>query len=163
MQLLPASDGAVGAFFRTADENAVFTPDDLTTSERCDARLDGYVVTATLEFFYDTRVAVGFDFDVISIQPLPACRIERGLRIEMEVYRVHDDLDMTLRLHEGAHDTERADRCAVFRKEAGDDGMIRFFTRADTVRAGRVEVEVLSAVVERDARTGTTMPAPRSL
>ena len=71
MRFLPTSDRTVGAFFRTADEYAVFTPDDLTASERCDARLYRYVVTAAHEVLYDTRIAVGLDFDVVAIEPLP--------------------------------------------------------------------------------------------
>ena len=61
---------------------------------------------------------------------------------------------MALRLHEAAHDAKWAHGRAVLGQEARDDGVVGPFARRQAVRVGRIEREIVAAVLQRNAGAG---------
>ena len=94
------------------------------------------------------------DVDAPPAFPLPARGVERCLRIQAKVDRVHDHLHMALRLHEAAHHAKRPNRRPVLGQKAGDDGVIGPFAGRQTVGVGGIEREIVATVVQADAGAG---------
>ena len=71
-------------------------------------------------------------------KPLPARGIQRLLGIHVEVDHIHHDLYVALGLHISAHDAEWAYGMAILHQKAGDDRVIGFLSRHQTVGILRV-------------------------
>ena len=64
----------------------------------------------------------------IKVQPTAPAEtgcVKRVLRAHMKINQIHGNLQMSLRLHEPAHDPERPYRVTVLHEESGDDRLIR--------------------------------------
>ena len=108
-------------------------------------------MTAAAQFFNDSGWEGPFHFNRLAAAPLPARRIQGGLGIEVIVDCIQEDLELPLGLHESPHDAKGPYRTAVFRQEAGNDGMVRFLSRPDAVITGQIHGEVVSPVTEGNA------------
>ena len=69
----------------------------------------------------------------------------------MVIDGVHEDLHLSLGLHEAAHDAKGAYGLPVLGQEAGDNRMVRFLARADAVVAAAVHAEIAAPVAQGDA------------
>ena len=72
------------------------------------------------ETFDDFRPSLGFDFHFFPLDPLPPGSIQGGLGVHVEIQGIQQHLEMALRLHETAHDSERPYGLPVF----GQPGMM---------------------------------------
>ena len=125
MKILVTCDIRVCARFRAADQHTVFqTDNNFTASESGPAVHDFHVMPAGSQAGNDFLVFFLFNGQGSVSIPLPSRCIQSHLRIQVEIDRVHNDLNMSLGLHISAHDAEWADCFAVFGEETGDDRMI---------------------------------------
>ena len=86
--------------------------------------------------------------------PFPAGSVQRGLRVQMKVDRVHDHLYVALWLHEAAHHAKRPDRRAIARQKARNNGVVRALARCDAVGVIGAERKIMPAIVQPDAGAG---------
>ena len=90
---------------------------------------------------------------------LPARGVAGFLHIQAEIDLVGQHLDVTLRLHPAAHDTERFPRLAAFHHEPGNDGVKRTFARRVNVRVARLHREKFAAILKHEAEPGNNNTA----
>ena len=108
--ILVPDGAAVGAAFAACHVDAGWeAPDDLPAADKIDLIVDYYLVPALSERPQDGRVDRRLYLDIALLAPEPARRIETGLRVHAVVEGVDDHLNVPLRLHMTAHDTERPD------------------------------------------------------
>ncbi len=82
--------------------------------------------------------------------------IEGSLRVELVVHEGGDQLDMSLRLDEATHDSERAQQLAVAQEHSRDDRVVRTPAGLDAPGHG----EAGAAVLEHDAGARRDHAAP---
>ena len=87
-------------------------------------------MASALKLPYRFAVKARLYLDLFLAYPLPARRIQGLLRVHVVIQRIHDDLHMTLGLHEAAHHAEGAYRPPLARQKSRDDGMIALFAGA---------------------------------
>jgi hypothetical protein len=82
--------------------------DDLPPAEAARVTLDDHLVSARLQAVHHGLRHPDLERHLPPAQPVPARRVEAGLRVHGIVHLVDHHLHVALRLHEAAHDAERA-------------------------------------------------------
>src|SRR5690606_5049554 len=91
-----------------------------------------------------------FHFYRLALHPLPARCIKGCLRMKTEINRIHNYLDMPLRLHKSAHNSEWPDWHSVLRQKSRDNRMVRPLAALKGVDMIRIHREIMSPVLQGD-------------
>ena len=133
----------------TAGQGTVFSPpDDLAAPHTAGILDDLDLMAAGAQTFDELRTGASLELNLFPARPLKARGIQTFLRIHAIVDGIDQNLQMTLRLHEAAHDAKGTDRLAVFAQKAGDDGVLSLFARSQAVIGLGVEREPTAAVLQ---------------
>jgi len=66
----------------------------------------------------------------------------------MEIDGIHQYLELALGLHKGSHDAERTNSLSIPGQKTGNNRMIGFFPRPDTIITTWIHTEIIATVTE---------------